>query len=105
MAAAGMIETRPLPPSLEAAEPPEARGLRRDDVRLLVSRVVSDTIAHARFSELTEWLAPGDVVVVNTSGTLNAAVTAAIVSPQPARAGFPTAVPASHATSGWSPSG
>jgi len=76
MAAAGMIEPLSLPTFLEAAEPPEARGLRRDDVRLLVSRVVSDTIAHARFSELTEWLAPGDVVVVNTSGTLNAAVTA-----------------------------
>jgi len=76
MAAAGMIEPLSPPTFLEAAEPPEARGLRRDDVRLLVSRVVSGTIAHARFSELTRWLAPGDLVVVNTSGTLNAAVTA-----------------------------
>lgn len=76
MAAAGMIEPLSPPTFLEAAEPPEARGMRRDDVRLLVSRVVSDTIAHARFSELTRWLAPGDLVVVNTSGTLNAAVTA-----------------------------
>ena len=31
-----------LPPQLEAAEPPEARGLRRDDVRLLVSDVDTD---------------------------------------------------------------
>ena len=31
----------PLPTHLEAAEPPEARGLRRDDVRLLVSHVDS----------------------------------------------------------------
>ena len=37
MAAAGMIETLTLPPHLEAAEPPEARGLARDEVRLLVA--------------------------------------------------------------------
>jgi S-adenosylmethionine:tRNA ribosyltransferase-isomerase len=43
---------------------------------LLVSRVEVDTIAHARFSELPRWLAPGDLLVVNTSGTLNAALTA-----------------------------
>jgi S-adenosylmethionine:tRNA ribosyltransferase-isomerase len=74
MAAAGVIEA--LPTFLEAAEPPEAHGLRRDDVRLLVSHVVSDTITHGRFNELTRWLAPGDLLVVNTSGTLNAALTA-----------------------------
>ena len=76
MASAGMIEPLSLPVFLEAAEPPEARGLRRDDVRLLVSGVVGDTIAHGRFSELARWLAPGDLIVVNTSGTLNAALTA-----------------------------
>ena len=48
MAAAGVIEAFALPAHLEATEPPEARGLRRDDVRLLVSRVDSDSIAHAR---------------------------------------------------------
>jgi S-adenosylmethionine:tRNA ribosyltransferase-isomerase len=71
-----VIESFTLPRHLEAAEPPEARGLTRDSVRLLVSRVEVDTIAHARFSELPRWLAPGDLLVVNTSGTLNAALTA-----------------------------
>jgi len=65
-----------LPPHLEATEPPEARGLRRDHVRLLVSQVQSDRIGHARFDALPQWLAPGDVLVVNTSATLPAALTA-----------------------------
>jgi S-adenosylmethionine:tRNA ribosyltransferase-isomerase len=76
MAAAGVIDTFTLPPHLEASEPPEVRGLRRDDVRLLVSRIDSDEIAHSRFSQLGAWLSPGDLLVVNTSGTLNAALSA-----------------------------
>jgi S-adenosylmethionine:tRNA ribosyltransferase-isomerase len=63
-----------LPASLEAAEPPEARGVARDEVRLLVSDVEHDSITHARFRDLTRWLSPGDLLVVNTSGTLNAAL-------------------------------
>ena len=55
-----------------AAEPPEARGLRRDAVRLLVARTHS--VEHAAFSDLGRHLAPGDLVVVNTSKTLPAAV-------------------------------
>ena len=74
MAAAGVIDAFTLPAHLEAAEPPEARGLRRDDVRLLVSHVDADSIAHSRFSDLPRWLAAGDLLVVNTSGTLNAAL-------------------------------
>ena len=76
MAAAGVIDAFTLPAHLEAAEPPEARGLKRDDVRLLVSRIDTDSIAHARFSDLPRWLSPGDLLVVNTSGTLNAALAA-----------------------------
>jgi len=76
MAAAGVIEGFELPAELEAAEPPEARGLRRDEVRLLVSDLEHDAIEHARFSELSRWLSPGDLLVVNTSGTLNAAIAA-----------------------------
>jgi S-adenosylmethionine:tRNA ribosyltransferase-isomerase len=76
VAAADVIEAFTLPAHLEAAEPPEARGLKRDGVRLLISRVDSDSIHHARFSDLPLWLSPGDVLVVNTSGTLNAALTA-----------------------------
>ena len=45
-------------------------------MRLLVSRIDTDTISHSRFSELLRWLAPGDLLVVNTSGTLNASLVA-----------------------------
>jgi S-adenosylmethionine:tRNA ribosyltransferase-isomerase len=61
-----------LPAGLVATEPPEARGLRRDGVRLLVA--APDGVRHARFAELTRHLRPGDLVVVNTSATLPAAV-------------------------------
>jgi S-adenosylmethionine:tRNA ribosyltransferase-isomerase len=76
MAAAGLIDAFTLPAHLEAAEPPEARGLTRDGVRLLVSHVDSDSIAHARFSDLPQWLSPGDLLVINTSATLKAALAA-----------------------------
>lgn len=76
MAAAGLIDAFTLPARLEAAEPPEVRGLTRDAVRMLVSSADSDTIAHSRFSDLPQWLSPGDLLVVNTSGTLKAALTA-----------------------------
>jgi S-adenosylmethionine:tRNA ribosyltransferase-isomerase len=65
-----------LPARLEAHEPPEARGLARDEVRLLVASGHDGRIRHARFSDLPAFLAPGDVVVVNTSATLPAALPA-----------------------------
>lgn len=80
MGAAGMIDTFTLPGHLEAGEPPEARGLARDAVRLLVSRSDTDSIHHSRFSDLAQWLSPGDLLVVNTSGTLNASLAARAVS-------------------------
>lgn len=65
-----------LPEALEAHEPPEARGLARDEVRLLVSDLRTDAIHHAWFHHLPEWLQPGDLLVVNDSATLNAALPA-----------------------------
>ncbi len=65
-----------LPPRLEAHEPPEARGLPRDGVRLLVASRSTGLIVHSRFDELPSFLAPGDLLVVNTSATLPAAVPA-----------------------------
>src|SRR5260221_84140 len=65
-----------LPPELEASEPPEARGLARDEVRLLVSYRVDDHIEHARFRDIERFLRPGDLLVINTSGTMNAALLA-----------------------------
>ena len=63
-----------LPRAAVATAPPEARGLARDAVRLLVAR--PDGVASRRFRDLPEVLAPGDLVVVNTSATLPAAVDA-----------------------------
>ncbi|MFI7533812.1 S-adenosylmethionine:tRNA ribosyltransferase-isomerase [Streptosporangium sp. NPDC049376] len=63
-----------LPPELEAHEPPEARGLARDEVRLLVSRGRTGEIGHHRFTDLPGLLRPGDLLVVNDSATLPAAV-------------------------------
>lgn len=65
-----------LPPELEASEPPEARGIGRDGVRLLVSQGSRPQITHAQFHEIGAFLAEGDTLVVNTSGTLNAALPA-----------------------------
>jgi S-adenosylmethionine:tRNA ribosyltransferase-isomerase len=56
-----------------AHEPPEARGVARDGVRLMVSRGGAAPV-HARFTELAAFLRAGDLLVVNTSGTLPAAV-------------------------------
>jgi S-adenosylmethionine:tRNA ribosyltransferase-isomerase len=65
-----------LPPELEAGEPPEARGLRRDEVRLMVSYLDDNRIVHSRFGDLPEFLEAGDTLIVNTSGTMNAALPA-----------------------------
>jgi S-adenosylmethionine:tRNA ribosyltransferase-isomerase len=63
-----------LPPEREAHEPPEARGLPRDGVAMLVSRGAAGEISHHAFTELPSLLLPGDLLVVNTSATLPAAV-------------------------------
>ena len=63
-----------LPHELEAAEPPEARGLSRDAVRLMVSWYGTSRIEHVQFRELPNFLRAGDVLAINTSGTLNAAL-------------------------------
>lgn len=65
-----------LPAELEAGEPPEARGLRRDQVRLMVSSKSDNRILHSCFRQLPDFLNPGDLLVINTSGTMNAALEA-----------------------------
>src|SRR5712672_1499189 len=75
---AGMSDLTPLdftlPPALEASEPPEARGLARDEVRLLVSYRSDDHIVHTQFRRIGDFLHAGDLLVINTSGTMNAAL-------------------------------
>jgi S-adenosylmethionine:tRNA ribosyltransferase-isomerase len=63
------------PPELQATVPPEARGLERDGVRLLVSTREGHT--HACFRDLPGFLAPGDLLIVNESATLPASLPAA----------------------------
>jgi S-adenosylmethionine:tRNA ribosyltransferase-isomerase len=65
-----------LPEANVAREPPEARGLARDGVRLMVSRTSDGSISHGRFYELPSALARGDLLIVNTSATFAAAVPA-----------------------------
>jgi S-adenosylmethionine:tRNA ribosyltransferase-isomerase len=63
-----------LPPALEAPSPPESRGMTRDAVRMLVAYKSDGTLVHSHFSELPRFLDEGDLVVLNTSGTLAAEV-------------------------------
>ena len=65
-----------LPPELEADAPPEARGLSRDEVRLMVSYSGSGHVLHSRFHELGAFLDAGDVLAINTSATMQAALDA-----------------------------
>lgn len=65
-----------LPPSSEARVPPEARGLARDEVRLLVSYRRDGRMVDASFRDLPQFLESGDLVVVNDSATLPAALSA-----------------------------
>jgi len=61
-----------LPAGSDAEAPPEARGIARDGVRLLVGG--PESVEHRHFSDLPDVLAPGDLVVLNTSATLPAAL-------------------------------
>lgn len=62
------------PKDLEATRPPEERGIPRDGVRLLVSTAVGET--HRHFRDLLGILRSGDLVVVNESATVPAALPA-----------------------------
>ncbi len=61
-----------LPPALLATAPPEARGLARDGVRLMVA--TDRSLVSTSFRHVGRYLCPGDVLVVNTSATRPAAL-------------------------------
>jgi len=65
-----------VPPELEASAPPEAYGRSRDDVWLLAGYRASGAVEHHDFADLPDLLRAGDVLVVNTSATVPAAVDA-----------------------------
>lgn len=61
-----------VPAHREATEPPEERGVPRDGVRMLVAS--PGHLRHHLARDLPDLLHPGDLVVVNVSATLPAAV-------------------------------
>jgi S-adenosylmethionine:tRNA ribosyltransferase-isomerase len=61
---------------LEAQELPEIHEAGRADVALLVASRADGGVAHARFGDLGRFLRPGDLLVVNTSATVPAALPA-----------------------------
>lgn len=63
-----------VPADGHASRPPEHRGLRRDEVRLVVAR--PHAVTTTTFRDLAASLEAGDLVVVNTSATVPAAVDA-----------------------------
>ncbi len=75
-----------LPSELEASAPPQ----RRDDVRLLVADATG--IRHERFTGFARFLDPGDLLVVNTSATLAAAVAGQRRDGRPVTVHFSTAL-------------
>lgn len=65
-----------LPDALLAREPPEKRGLARDQVRLLAAERATGALRHTRFDRIGDLLRPGDCLVFNASRTLPAALRA-----------------------------
>jgi S-adenosylmethionine:tRNA ribosyltransferase-isomerase len=70
------MSTIAFPDIRPACEPPEVRGRGRDDVALLVARRSQGSLELARFNELGRFLRAGDLLVVNDSATLPAALEA-----------------------------
>ncbi|MHB1629671.1 MAG: S-adenosylmethionine:tRNA ribosyltransferase-isomerase [Bacilli bacterium] len=64
------------PAAKPAVSPAEWRRQGRDDVSLLVIDGATNSIFHRRFAQLASCLHAGDLVVVNTSGTMAAALPA-----------------------------
>jgi S-adenosylmethionine:tRNA ribosyltransferase-isomerase len=81
-----------LPDELVASAPPEAQGLPRDAVRMLVASG-RDGLSHARARDLPDVLRPGDLLVLNTSDTLPASVPARTGDGEPVQVHFSTTVP------------
>src|ERR1700735_3073675 len=83
-----------LPPALEAPSPPESRGMTRDSVRMMVAQLSDRSLVHSHFSELPRFLEEGDLVVLNTSGTLAAEVDGSGPDDEPVRVHLSTQLPA-----------
>ena len=89
-AVAGLAEGAP------AASPPEARGMARDGVRMLVASA-SEGLRPTVVRQLPAVLGPGDLVVLNTSDTLPAAVRGVTEAGEPVAVHLSTVDPSSGA--------
>jgi S-adenosylmethionine:tRNA ribosyltransferase-isomerase len=85
----------------EATVPPEARGLARDEVRLLVAGRATGALEHARFRALPQHLRAGDLLVVNVSATLPAAVPGRLDGRERVELRFATAAPDLELHGSW----
>ncbi|MEP7292964.1 MAG: S-adenosylmethionine:tRNA ribosyltransferase-isomerase [Chloroflexota bacterium] len=72
MKRAELIFSRPR--ELQATAPAEARGVSRDQARLMVS--TGDHHQHTQFFDIARYLDPGDLLIVNDSATLPASLPA-----------------------------
>ncbi len=68
-----------LPPNLNASQPPERRGLRRDYVKLMVLDKLSGEVRHDQFFQLANYLKRGDLLVLNNSRTIPAVLQAQVL--------------------------
>ena len=82
-----------VPHELSAPSPAEARGLARDGVRMLVGRRTGLDFEHRVAADLPDVLRPGDLLVVNNSGTLPAALTGVLPDGSPVALHISSAVP------------
>jgi S-adenosylmethionine:tRNA ribosyltransferase-isomerase len=81
-----------VPSHLEASEPPELTLGRRDAVRLMVS-LGDQPPVHSHAHQLAKFLTPGDLVVINTSATVPAALDAVTSDGEPVVVHVSTEVP------------
>ena len=68
-----------LPSELNASQPPERRGIRRDHVKMMVLDKKTGLVSHDHFFHLTDYLKPGDLVVMNNSRTVPAILKAGLI--------------------------
>jgi S-adenosylmethionine:tRNA ribosyltransferase-isomerase len=85
----------PAAPAVEGAAataPPEARGLPRDGVRMLVASA-AEGLSHRRAYHLPAVLRPGDLLVINTSDTLPASLRGVTAAGEPVEVHLSTVDP------------
>jgi S-adenosylmethionine:tRNA ribosyltransferase-isomerase len=78
-----------VPAALEASEPPEPR----DDVKLLAASKADGSLEHARFADLPRLLTSGDLLMVNVSATIPAALAGCRATGSPVRIHCSTRAP------------